>query len=197
MRNRGFSAAFVLATWACASLSGCQFFTAGEKVSEPNPVEARKAQAQPAPAEAKRPTMPADAVHAGLPGAKAKEAAPTPSGQPAQPATPPETATASHILIRYAGALRTTAEVTRTKDDARKLAELVARKAKVRGADFQKLANEYTEDPSGKGTGGKLGTFPRGRMVPEFDQPVFALKPGDVSGLVETPFGFHIIKREN
>ena len=59
------------------------------------------------------------------------------------------------------------------------------------------LANEYTEDPSGKGTGGKLGTFPKGRMVPEFDKPLFALKPGETSDVIETPFGFHIIHREN
>jgi hypothetical protein len=192
MRNLGISAAFVLACVAGSSLGGCQFFTAGEKVSEPDPVAARKAQAE--PAEPKRAAVPADAVHAGLPGTKMKQAAPTP---PAEPAVPPEMATASHILIRYAGAMRTTGDITRSKDEARKLAEQVARKAKARGADFQQLANEYTEDPSGKGTGGKLGTFPRGRMVPEFDKPVFALQPGEVSDLVETPFGFHIIKREN
>ena len=93
--------------------------------------------------------------------------------------------------------MRTTADITRNKEDARKLADDVAKKAAAQGADFTTLANEYTEDPSGKGTGGKLGTFPKGRMVPEFDQPLFALKPGETSDVIETPFGFHIIHREN
>jgi hypothetical protein len=189
MRKLGISAAFLACCLACLGLSGCQVFTAGEQVSEPNPADVRKS----VKAEVKAP-VPNDAVHAGL--GKAKEVAPTPAA-PAAPATPPEVATASHILIRYAGALRTGPEVTRSKDDAKKLADTIDKKAKARGADFAALANEFTEDPSGKNTGGKLGTFPRGRMVPEFDKPVFSLPPGGVSDVVETAFGFHIIKREN
>jgi hypothetical protein len=191
MRKLGISAAFLACCLACLGLSGCQVFTAGEQVSEPNLADARKN----VKAEATTP-MPNDAVHAGV--GKAKEVAPAAApAAPAAPATPPEVATASHILIRYAGALRTGPEVTRSKDDAKKLADTIDKKAKARGADFAALANEFTEDPSGKGTGGKLGTFPRGRMVPEFDKPVFSLPPGGVSDVVETAFGFHIIKREN
>jgi parvulin-like peptidyl-prolyl isomerase len=86
--------------------------------------------------------------------------------------------------------------VTRTKEQAQKLAEQLVKKAQKPGANFAKLADEYTEDPSGKGKGGMLGVFERGRMVPEFDKATFALQPGQTSGVVESGFGFHIIYRE-
>ncbi len=67
--------------------------------------------------------------------------------------------------------------------------------ARIRaGEDFVKLANEFTEDPSGKGNGGDLGWFGRGMMVKPFEDTAFALKPGEVSGVFETQFGFHIVK---
>jgi parvulin-like peptidyl-prolyl isomerase len=69
--------------------------------------------------------------------------------------------------------------------------------ARVRaGEDFVKLADEFTEDPSGKGRGGDLGWFGRGMMVKPFEDAAFSLKPGEVSGVVESQFGFHIIKLE-
>jgi parvulin-like peptidyl-prolyl isomerase len=79
-----------------------------------------------------------------------------------------------------------------TKAQRAKIEGLLAR---VRaGEDFAKLADEFTEDPSGKGRGGDLGWFGRGMMVKPFEDAAFALKPGEVSGVFETVFGFHIVK---
>lgn len=79
-----------------------------------------------------------------------------------------------------------------TKAQRAKLEGVLAR---VRaGEDFAKLADEFTEDPSGKGTGGDLGWFGRGQMVKPFEDAAFSLKPGEVSGIIETQFGFHIVK---
>jgi hypothetical protein len=183
--------------------AGCQLFTAGEKVSEPDPSLARAARAAYADPGAHAPA----AAH-GHDKPQANPHAPNPHGNPLgdpakakqaddpAAAAPGETATAAHVLIRYAGAMRTGPEVTRSKAEAQKLAQEVARKAAAPGADFSALADQYTEDPSGKGRGGKLGTFGRGRMVPEFDKTTFELAPGQTSGVIETAFGFHVIHRE-
>jgi peptidyl-prolyl cis-trans isomerase SurA len=64
------------------------------------------------------------------------------------------------------------------------------------GADFEVLAKRYSEDPGTKEQGGDLGWFKQGRMVKEFEDVVFAMRPGQVSGIVKSPFGYHIIKLE-
>ena len=96
----------------------------------------------------------------------------------------PEEVRASHILLKTEG-----------KDDAavKKEAEDVLAKAKA-GADFAELAKKYSEDDSNKDKGGDLGFFPKGQMVPEFDAVAFAMQPGQISDLVKTQFGYHIIK---
>jgi hypothetical protein len=65
------------------------------------------------------------------------------------------------------------------------------------GEDFAALAKQFSDDPGSKEQGGDLGYFDRGRMVAEFDKTVFSLEPGQVGDLVETRFGFHIIKLED
>nr|WP_296335258.1 peptidylprolyl isomerase [uncultured Acidovorax sp.] len=94
----------------------------------------------------------------------------------------PEQVQVRHILI--AG----------TDGGARAQAEKVLEELKA-GADFAQLAKERSADTGSGAKGGDLGLFARGRMVPEFDEAAFALKqPGDLSGIVETKFGFHILK---
>ncbi len=98
---------------------------------------------------------------------------------------------ASHILLMYAGSARSTA--TRSQDEAKQqIAGL--KDALDRGADFAQLATENSDCPS-SARGGDLGPFGRGQMVGAFEDTTFGMNVGEVSGVVETEFGYHIIKR--
>ena len=99
----------------------------------------------------------------------------------------PEQVKASHILIEVKDGA-TEAE----KKAARQKIEAILKKVKA-GEDFAKLAQENSQCPSSS-QGGDLGFFGRGQMVPPFETAAFALKPGAVSDIVETQFGYHIIK---
>ncbi len=101
----------------------------------------------------------------------------------------PERRHARHILL--SAGEQDSAE--RHQQQAEKAAEI--RKIALTGKDFSELAKEYSEGPS-KDTGGDLGFFSAGQMVPTFDQAVFAMQPGDISEVVKTQFGYHIIKLE-
>lgn len=65
------------------------------------------------------------------------------------------------------------------------------------GEDFSELATAYSKDPGSAASGGSLGYFAKGVMVPEFENAAFALNIGEVSGLVQTSYGYHIIKLED
>ena len=84
------------------------------------------------------------------------------------------------------------AEVERVKAEA----ERILQEAKKKGADFAELAQKHSQDPAAA-NGGDLGYFTRDRMVPSFADAAFALKAGEISELVRTPYGFHIIKVED
>lgn len=79
------------------------------------------------------------------------------------------------------------------KDSVRRRAE--ATRARLTGANFAQIAGQTNDDPTAKSRGGDLGIFPRGAMVKEFEQAVLGLQPGQISPVVETSFGYHIIRR--
>ncbi len=103
--------------------------------------------------------------------------------------TVPEQVNAAHILVSVKPAGDPNADAL-----AKAKAETLAARAQIAGADFAKLANENTDDPSGKTTGGQLPPFSRGQMVPEFEAQAFAMEPGEIRGPIKTQFGYHIIK---
>lgn len=104
----------------------------------------------------------------------------------------PEQVQASHILI---GTKSTdpNADPNKIKAEAKAKAEMVLGKVKAADANFAALAKEYSSCPSAQ-KGGDLGMFGKGQMVPPFEAAAFALKTGEISGVVETDFGYHIIK---
>lgn len=102
-----------------------------------------------------------------------------------------DTVTASHILLKTQddNGKELSAE---KKKEAKKKAQEALEKVKS-GEDFAQVAKEYSEDSSAA-NGGELGTFGRGQMVTEFENAAFAMKDGEISDIVETQYGYHIIK---
>jgi peptidyl-prolyl cis-trans isomerase D len=96
---------------------------------------------------------------------------------------------AEHILLMTVGG-KTDAEVAEVK----KKAEDILAEAKKKGANFEDLAKKYSEDPGSKAKGGDLGWVLQGQTVPEFEKAAFSLNKGEISDLIKTQYGFHIIK---
>jgi peptidyl-prolyl cis-trans isomerase D len=95
---------------------------------------------------------------------------------------------AQHILLTTVG--KTDAEV----EEVKKKAEDILAQAKKKGSNFEELAKKYSEDPGSKTKGGDIGWIVQGQTVPEFEKTAFSLNKGDISDLVKTQYGFHIIK---
>ena len=162
----------VLAVCSLAWLSGCvvtTFESLGEApriAPPPSPV---------ASAESKR----------------AASAAPLPavdvSAQPAE-------ISARHLLVSYKGGLRASPGIGRSKAEALARAE-EAQKRAVAGEDFVALVKQYSDEPGAGERGGDLGKFDRQSMVPAFANAAFALKVGEISAVIKTQFGYHVIKR--
>ncbi len=100
----------------------------------------------------------------------------------------PERAEAQHILIKPDSAT--------PEDKSTAHSRILEIRAKLEeGASFEELAAVHSDCPSGKQTGGSLGWFGRGMMVPEFDDVVFSMDVGALSGVIETQFGYHVIHK--
>ena len=98
---------------------------------------------------------------------------------------------ASHILLGFPE------QATQAqRDSVRKELEAIRQRA-VAGESFASLARQYSQDQGSAAQGGDLGTFGRGDMVRPFEDAAFALQPGEISDVVETPFGLHIIRVES
>ena len=100
----------------------------------------------------------------------------------------PDRVHAEHILLTTVG--KTDAEVSEVK----KQAEDILAQARKKGSNFEELAKKYSEDPGSKTKGGDLGWLVHGQTVPEFDKAAFSTPKGEISDLVRTQYGFHIIK---
>jgi peptidyl-prolyl cis-trans isomerase C len=104
---------------------------------------------------------------------------------------------ARHILIAFKGSPAAQAgKKELTEEEAKAKAEDIHKKL-LAGAKFDELAKAESDDTGSGSTGGDLGTFGRGQMVPEFEAVAFATKPGEISPVVRTQFGYHIIKVES
>ena len=99
----------------------------------------------------------------------------------------PATVTAGHILIAAREGLHS--DIRERRARAERL-----RKQLIAGADFAALARQYSEDPGTSGRGGDLGTFTRDTHTDAFDAAAFALSPGEISPVIRTEYGFHIIR---
>ncbi|HTJ81548.1 MAG TPA: peptidylprolyl isomerase [Polyangiaceae bacterium] len=98
---------------------------------------------------------------------------------------------ASHILLMYQGSDRSRA--TRSKADAQTQIQGLLTEVQG-GADFAALAQQHSDCPS-SAKGGDLGSFGKGQMVKAFEDAAFGMQVGQVSGVIETQFGYHIVKR--
>jgi hypothetical protein len=129
----------------------------------------------------------------------AHEAAPSPPPAPVRPAPTAqanrEMFGAKHLLVMYKGGRRAPPNVERTKEEAKTRATEAMKKAKADPSKFADLVKEYSDEPGADKRGGDLGKFPKGAMVPEFQAGLEKIKVGEVSDVVETPFGFHVILR--
>jgi parvulin-like peptidyl-prolyl isomerase len=106
----------------------------------------------------------------------------------------PKTIGARHVLVMYHGAAHAAATIGRSREEAFRRAQEALQRLRA-GEDFATVVEAYTDEPGGASRGGALGSFTRERMVKAFSDAAFALNPGELSDIVETQYGFHIIQR--
>lgn len=115
----------------------------------------------------------------------------------AEPSSELQEVQASHLLVKHSGSRRPSSwreeKITRSKEEAREILEGYLKRIEE-GAEFAELASKYSDCSSYK-KGGDLGMFKRGMMQKPFEDATFALKVGEMSGIVDTDSGLHIILR--
>jgi len=149
---------------------------------------------------------------AGAPPPKPEAAAEPGSGAPGEITTPagkclalastprerkasePEKVGVRHVLVKYKGAKNAAETIERSREDAC-LRALEARDKVLGGADFDAIVGEYSDEAGAAGRRGSLGTLPRSELAPPFADAAFELTVGQMSDVVETDFGFHLIVR--
>ena len=104
----------------------------------------------------------------------------------------PDSVQSKHILVRWAGTLRASSDITRTEEEAKAKADSLFAVVKRAPSKFDDLAKEFSDDTSNNEKGGDLGYFGPGRLAPAFNDYIFDNKKGSI-GLVKTDFGYHII----
>jgi hypothetical protein len=135
---------------------------------------------QPRPPEPKLPPAPVETV-------SSRE--PVDAGAQAE-----ETIVAQHLLVMYDGSKSAPKSIKRTKEEAR--ARAFEALARIKGGQsFDAVVAAYTDEPGGAQRKGELGRFTRDQMVKPFSDAAFALDVGQVSTVIESPFGFHVIRR--
>jgi NIMA-interacting peptidyl-prolyl cis-trans isomerase 1 len=120
---------------------------------------------------------------------------PDPARMPQAPEAAPEQVSVRHILCAYLGAKNALGKIKLNRDEARIRAEHILKLARAKGQDFAELTKKYSDDATTSLDGGDLGTVGRGQLHPDLEQAAFGLGLGQVSEVVESPRGFHILQR--
>ncbi|MDI1450556.1 peptidylprolyl isomerase [Polyangium sp. 6x1] len=141
-------------------------------------------------AEAPKP----EAAPAGPDAEKAAQCIATANAQRAKFSGEPPKVTVKHILVRYAGSKNADASMKRTREEAC-LRAMEARDKLREGADFDEMVKEYSEEPGAASRGGSVGEIERSMVVKNFADAAFELSVNQMSDVVETEFGFHLIVR--
>ncbi|MFP6686406.1 MAG: peptidylprolyl isomerase [Polyangiaceae bacterium] len=109
-------------------------------------------------------------------------------------ASEPDEIAARHVLVMHDGSKAKPPALKRSRKEARARAQACLVELRG-GAEFAAMVRKYTDEPGGAGRGGDLSTFRRDTMVKRFSDAAFALKVGQISEVIETAYGFHVIQR--
>jgi peptidyl-prolyl cis-trans isomerase SurA len=109
---------------------------------------------------------------------------------------PPAELAASHILVAYAGAQDVPVGLIRSREEAHERARRIAILLRTGRGELPDMARRYSDDPTAERNHGYLGSFARGELEPVLEKAVLALDVGEIGGPVESPHGWHVIRRE-